>query len=120
MSDPSDEPTHLLRYPGDRHSLCGIKDARPEVWERYAAAHVAGHGMIVCADCLPLSFVASMEIGMVRVMVAARKIDERAERFPVHFAGCVREPGEESCSCGVADLVSAVRAVDDLAKVPAS
>jgi hypothetical protein len=46
-----ERPTHLDLEPGDRHSVCGLKDPLPRVWVRYASAHVKGHGMRVCTAC---------------------------------------------------------------------
>jgi hypothetical protein len=46
-----ERPTHLDLSPGDRHSVCGLRDPLPRVWVLYAAGHVKGHGMIVCPRC---------------------------------------------------------------------
>lgn len=32
-------PLHLVASPGDRRSICGIKDPLPVCWERFAAVH---------------------------------------------------------------------------------
>lgn len=44
------ETTHLTAE-DTRRSLCGVKDALPIVHVRHAAAHVEGHGMVVCVAC---------------------------------------------------------------------
>lgn len=43
--------THIIAMPGDRRTLCGIKDAVPHVWAKFVQAHVDGWAMPVCPDC---------------------------------------------------------------------
>lgn len=57
------EPTHILAPQGQGslkpwggtlakpRSLCGIKNPLPIVRPEFVAAHVAGHGMVVCPAC---------------------------------------------------------------------
>lgn len=49
----SDAPTHLLD--DDHEVFCRAGSSRerptPRVMLRFAAAHVRGHGMVVCAGC---------------------------------------------------------------------
>lgn len=47
----TDAPAHVVATAGDRRALCGTKDPTPVVLITHVAAHVAGHGMIVCPDC---------------------------------------------------------------------
>lgn len=44
-------PTHIVANPGDRRSMCGIKDPMPVVWVEFVDAHVRGYGMAVCEQC---------------------------------------------------------------------
>jgi hypothetical protein len=44
-------PAHVIAVPGDRHSLCGIKEPVPVVAAEFVAMHVAGWGMHVCVAC---------------------------------------------------------------------
>jgi hypothetical protein len=44
-------PCHVIAAPGDRRSLCGVKDPLPRVWARYVQAHIDGHQMLVCPEC---------------------------------------------------------------------
>ena len=51
MKQMNELPTHVLAEPGNRKSLCGIKDPLPVIGAAHVAAHVAGYGMVVCSDC---------------------------------------------------------------------
>lgn len=44
-------PTHIVAKPGDRRSLCGLRDALPVVWVEAVDAHVRGWQMVICAEC---------------------------------------------------------------------
>lgn len=44
-------PTHVVAQPGDRKSLCGIRDALPVVAAKAVDAHVRGYAMLVCSEC---------------------------------------------------------------------
>lgn len=46
-------PSHVLRYPGAKLVLCGLKtkEALPHVWARHVLVHVEGWGMRVCPAC---------------------------------------------------------------------
>lgn len=50
----NERPSHVIANPGDRRSLCGVKDPLPVTWAPFVAAHVRGHGMLVCAECAAL------------------------------------------------------------------
>lgn len=44
-------PTHLIARPGDRRSLCGVKDPLPVMWARWVGEHQARYEFVVCAEC---------------------------------------------------------------------
>lgn len=47
----SSQPTHIVAAPGDKRSLCGIKDSLPRVWAAFVQAHIDGRNMLVCPEC---------------------------------------------------------------------
>lgn len=44
-------PTHLVAQPGDRFSLCKIKDPLPSILAKHVDAHRLSRGLVVCAEC---------------------------------------------------------------------
>lgn len=54
-------PTHVKAQPGDRLSLCGLKDPLPSVLARFVSAHKQGHGMKVCPLCAERMLAAEAE-----------------------------------------------------------
>lgn len=44
-------PTHVIATPGDRRSLCGVKDPLPLICAPFVQAHVDGYGLLVCDAC---------------------------------------------------------------------
>lgn len=48
---PDVDPTHLVATAGSLRSLCGVREPRPVVLVDYAADHVNGHAIKVCAAC---------------------------------------------------------------------
>jgi hypothetical protein len=50
MTAPA-KPTHVIATPGDRRSLCGIKDPLPLICAPFVQRHVDGYGLLVCDAC---------------------------------------------------------------------
>ena len=46
-------PVHVIADPGDRVSLCGIRNPAPVVAARHVEAHRRGRDIVVCPACIP-------------------------------------------------------------------
>jgi len=59
-AEKPDQPCHVVAVVGDDRTLCG-KPAQgdratyPQVLAAHVQAHVEGHGMIMCEDCLAVA-----------------------------------------------------------------
>lgn len=49
------KPAHLLAEAGDRRALCGARDALPRVLFWHYPAHLIGHGLDACPQCLAVA-----------------------------------------------------------------
>jgi len=47
-----ERPTHLVRQPGDKRSVCGIKDPLPVCAAKAALGHHRGRGAVFCSICV--------------------------------------------------------------------